>query len=364
MKLNHTEKTEQTAKGDTKNPTCCLHKTRCGLLSTRALFFTFLGLFIVLGFITLRSLHAEDMSANLESAESLDMLDMLESSPINPEIEAIGGDMLVQGGASATGTLPAQNKVVGMLDLRPSWMSSTNTYDTQNNVLAGYRIGNKMEFNVYQEFNTGIYNPAAGTQPSQMELSSGQGYAGTKFMNIWSDARVAPKTSLTYNPRFYFPTRPADADRGMITQWRNYLVLNRKLSDTVSFTFMEIPILHAYSRPGTVFPTGGGKGVANPIVENRFYLITDFSFFKGKLNLSLPVFIHLALNRPFAPDPMGGKVGYVIYTWPELVYNMHPNMQVGMAVFTDNLVASDLSDVTWETGFRNTTYQGIMRFTF
>lgn len=144
--------------------------------------------------------------------------------------------------------------------------------------------------------------------------------------------------SLSYQNRIYLPTADYDQAAGMLTLVRNYVTLTKKVSDKISVTLIEMPILEAYSRAGTVTATGAS---ANSIFENRVYLIGDFKL-SSKFSLSVPLMFH---QTRFADFQAGAKNNaswaLLLWSYPELTYALTDNTSLGFAYYSGNLLEED-----------------------
>ena len=218
----------------------------------------------------------------------------------------------------------------GVLELRPSF--TTNEYHTENLVELGYRFNPNLKLAFQQQFNTNIQDhakPGQGVNPQLMA-----GFLRLTMSNLWKSG----DWSLAYEPRLYIPENQSDFDSKRYLSMRNYVMLSKQVSSTYTITFMEIPIFHWYGARGT----GDGASSparANSYFENRFYIMNDLTF--GKLTVSLPILWNMPRMLEYGGSP--SFVKHNVWIWPEVAYAVDPNVQLGAALYTNSLVASDFS---------------------
>jgi len=246
---------------------------------------------------------------------------------------------------------PSEQKIIGVLEFRPSWTQSTGKFHTENMAQLGYQFNKNTTLSYRQYFNTNIYNP---DNSEGLGLTAQDGLFVADFRNIWTNSSQG--LSFGYEPRLYLPTATATRDAGMITVVRNYLKLTKKFSDKFSLTAMEIPILHIYSRSGT-----GDK--ANPVFENRVYLIASYSPVKS-VSIDIPLMLNSQRTANYnAVAKNNDRWGHILWSWPEVTYAVSPNTALGVGFMTDNLIRPDFSALTIGDGFRKGVAQMILRAT-
>jgi len=248
-----------------------------------------------------------------------------------------------------------ESKVIGNIDLRPSYTSKAGEFHTENYVELGYQFNPKTQVSAAHNFTTNLYDPQAAD--SSLKLAAVDAYLRAKFNKIWVSSDT--KLSLSYQPRFYLPITQANRDAGMLTAIRNYLTLTQELTDSISFSTVLLPILHVYSRSGSVASDGTAK--ANPFLEGRVYFVTDFTLTK-KLSLSLPVMFHATRYANFqAGAKLNNTWGYFMWVFPEIIYALTPQIGVGLAYYSDNLVKEDLSGFTFGEGLEKGITQLVLQ---
>ncbi len=235
--------------------------------------------------------------------------------------------------------------VTGGLDIRPSWVTKTGEFHTENNVSLGIKTTTDLEVSLVHNFNANLFQPVV-EEPGGLAPSAVDAYLKAGFGPLWKSDDS--KVSLSYSPRVYLPVREAARASGQVTAVRNYFTLKQKLGSMVTLSAVEVPILHLYSQPGAVT---GGTASANPIVENRVYLIGDVQLTE-KLSLSIPVMFHATRYRPFLVGAKNDNaMGYFLWVNPELTYAVSDKLSVGLSYYSENLIAGDLGSTTLNDGF-------------
>ena len=251
-------------------------------------------------------------------------------------LPAIAEDITAQAPAAA------ESKIVGSVDIRPSVKSKVGSNHLENTVEAGYQFkkGHILTAVQYWENNLHSNDPAA---------------EGTTLYDTFLRARVnkfahlAEGLYLSIQTRTYLPVTQASRDKGMVAIFRNYITLTQKVNDVFTLTLSELPIFHAYSVPGV-------NGKANPVYENRVYLIGDFQLTE-KLSLSVPLMFHQTKARNFEGAANSGAWSYFLWTYPELTYETSSNTSVGFAYYSSNLVQADLSGLSIGDGLEDGVFQ-------
>jgi hypothetical protein len=245
---------------------------------------------------------------------------------------------------------PTEAKVTGILETRPTaTFVGTDGYTTENTIGLGYQFNPNFELGAVQYFDTNLSNGRGRT--GNQDVFVQDGFLRAKFNNLYKTESF----SFSYEPRAYLPTKRSAREAGMITTVRNYLKFAYKASDSVTLTAMELPIFHFYDNAGTA-------GSANPGFENRVYLIADFNL-GGGFAFSLPVYFHQLKFRTLTGAANSGKWDFFVYTWPELTYAVTDNVTLGVAYRSENLMTSDMSSFTFDSGFNTGAVQAIMAVT-
>jgi len=251
----------------------------------------------------------------------------------------------------ATIQVPSEAKLVGSVETRPSISTlGPDEFHTENEVTLGYQFNPNTNLVYYQYFNTNLYNPKAGE--SSMGFSEKDGFLRGKINNILSDASG---NSFSYEGRLYTPVDPRSRDKGFVTALRTYLKFSHKFSNAFTLTAMEVPIVFAHSK-------NGFGAAANPLFENRVYLVGSISF-TDNLYLDLPIWFSQTRNRSYAPaGTQSNAWNYGVYVYPELTYLINPNLAIGLAYYNDgSLVNPDLSGLSIGSGLDLGTTQLILR---
>jgi hypothetical protein len=252
---------------------------------------------------------------------------------------------------------PTQAKIYGVVDLRPSYYHMTGKWDTENTTELGYMPNPNRLFSYTQYWNTNLYNPKA--PGSDLGLVAQDGFFRYKMKNIWNSG---DKTwSLTYDPRIYLPTDPSLRSNGLIAYTRHYLVLSKKISDNVTLSFMEIPFYYGYNRAG--YQTADGKNKANPVYENREYVVLDVSLANGFIDVSLPILLNHQRTRAYLNADNSDRWVHTLWTWPEIDFNVAPHTAIGLSWESDNFIKKDFSGFDFNNGLELGEAQIVMRAT-
>lgn len=222
--------------------------------------------------------------------------------------------------------LPSPSKLFGALELRPSWDTLRGTFNSENSAQLGLNL------NTWQvSYNQDIDTTASGAQTPDVAHSPiiQDGHLKVVVPNLWTDGT----TSFTNEFRGYFPTNSQRRDAGMMTALRNYFIFTHRFSPTVSFSFIEAPILHVYSEAGTDSPTGSS---ANPVFENRN--IVSFNMNLGPtVTLSLPLHFYATKHRDYKPTAANNAEWTpAFFAWPELRWAVSSNLTLGTAYRTNS----------------------------
>lgn len=251
----------------------------------------------------------------------------------------------------ATVQAPSAAKMVGSFEIRPSISTlGPDEYHTENEITLGVQFNPNTNLVYYQYFNTNLYNP--NPTSSALNFAEKDGFFRGKINNILSDASG---NSFSYEGRIYTPVDPRSRDKGFITALRTYLKFSHKFNNAFTLTAMEVPIVFAHSKSGF-------NGSANPVFENRVYLVGSISF-TDNLYLDLPIwFSQTRLRNYQAGAPRNNDWSYGVYVYPELTYLVNPNLALGIAYYNDgSLVNADLSGTSIGSGLDVGTTQLIIR---
>lgn len=245
------------------------------------------------------------------------------------------------------------SKVVGTMDLRPSMRLADDSFHTENAFELGYQFAPGRILTAVQYFETNLSNPSPNISGANVTVYDT--YLRARFNKLWEDKDLG--LSFSYQNRTYLPVSQASRDKGMIATFRNYLTLSKTISDSVTFTFSELPIFGVYDRPGVV--NAKGELTANMAFENRLYFITDISLVKD-LRLSLPLFLYQTRARSMAGAVNDAAWTFTAVVWPELTYTVADNMSLGLSYYSSNLIAKDFSQTTISDGLSKGTVQVVL----
>ncbi len=244
-------------------------------------------------------------------------------------------------------------KILGTVDLRPGYRSHAGQFLTENNVLLGYQFTSGYQVGYKQEFNTNLYHatPAGG-----LDLYAYDGYLRVKSPDIWKDSSTG--LSLSYEGRAYAPTYAKRRDAGMITAIRNGFKLKKGITQSLNVSIEEIPIVHLYSQPGSVT---GKKSAANPAFENRIYFNVEYFPFE-RVKLLVPLQLSSTRYRSYFTNALNhDQWGHYLGIHPELTYALTPQVNVGLAYRSENLINSDFSNFNTALGFKTGVTQMILQ---
>lgn len=246
---------------------------------------------------------------------------------------------------------PDANKIVGFVDIRPGYIP-TGQFLTENTVRLGYQFKKDRRLVVEQYISTNLYQPTSAA--SGMNVTQYDGYVGAQLNNLWTDK--ANGLSFSYAPRFYLPQSQLSQDRGLITFHRSNFALTKQFNGSFSLTLMEIPLLFLYENAGYV---KNGTASANPIFQNRVYLIADVNI-TSKLKFSFPLMFFQTKHSDFQVGARNnGAWAHSVWIWPELDYSVNDKVTVGVAYYNmNNLIDADFHPQIGD-GLRNGVFQGV-----
>ncbi len=232
----------------------------------------------------------------------------------------------------STATLSTSGiQATGYIDFRPSWISKTGGFTTEDTVELGAKLSADTSLTYMQGFNTNLYDPVSPASASGMKLEILSGAIKTKVNKIWENQ--ASGLSLAYENRIYLPIDAGSVKTGNLTAIRNYLKLSKAISNTVKLTMSEVMIPIINTRPGNI--SSDGIATANNIFENRVYLITDIQLTE-KLSLSLPIMFHQTRSGNFKAEAANNSAwSFYVWTSPELDYELTPNLTIGLAYYNN-----------------------------
>ncbi len=248
-------------------------------------------------------------------------------------------------------------QATGYVDLRPSWVSQTGKFTTENTAELGAKLSSDISLSYMQGFSTNLYDSVSSKDKSGMKFAIDPGAVKTKVNNIWKNESQG--LSLGYENRIYLPVDAASQERGLITSVRNYLKLSKIVSEQVKLTLSEIAIPMIHSRSGNV--SSDGTVTANGIFENRVYLITDIQLTE-KLSLSVPVMFHQTRTANFRSDAANNSSwSFSVWTNPELDYAVSDNLILGLAYYNnDSFFTSNLSKTQFGKALEGGTFQFVL----
>lgn len=226
------------------------------------------------------------------------------------------------------------SKLVGMIDMRPSWTMNLGEFHNEGVVEVGWQFNPNLILSSWVEFTTNILNNRAPLEEQGLNPTLGATIVRTRVNHLYDNA--AKDFWISYENRTYLPTATASRDRGMIAVSRNYLKLNKKVSNSVTLMLYDILIPQIYARAGS------GKS-ANPAFENRVYAMVSWDI-TSRLNFLVPIMFHQTKYRDFAAGAANNDAWtFTLWTYPELDWALTDNFTIGLSYYSDNLIKSDLS---------------------
>lgn len=253
------------------------------------------------------------------------------------------------GNVQATAPATSTSKILGGIDLRPSWTAKSAEWHTENQWYAGYQFNDRVSLSVVHDFNTNLDGLGAvqGLEPYTYDF-----YVKTKVGKVYTES--ATGIVFAYEHRLYLPITDGMRDKGMLFLSRNYLKATKSFG-AYTLSLMELPIFQVYNRAGSI--SAAGKASANPWFENRIYLVNDFQL-SEKVSLSVPFFLHTTYYRNFQADASNnGATTFFLWTYPEVTYQLNNNIALALAYYSDNLVLGDMSATTMDEGFEKGVFQ-------
>lgn len=256
---------------------------------------------------------------------------------------------------SETGTsniisaVPTEEKINGTIEVRPSWTSNSGEFHTENTLGAGYQFNRNFDLGYTQYIDTNLFNP--GTTVSGLGPIVRDGFLNANFKNLYNNGQGF---SVSYEPRVYLPTATAKRDAGMVTMLRNNFTVRQSFSPLFALTAQAIPMIHAYSQ-------AGAAGKANPVFEQRFYLVGEFQF-TDKLSAVVPLMLESTRHANYATGAKNNNAwSHKLYMYPELYYAIDSNYLLGVAYMTGDFTDPNLSGFALSKGFKYGVPQLILR---
>jgi hypothetical protein len=228
-----------------------------------------------------------------------------------------------------------EQKILGLLDIRPSWTTKAGEWHTENTLEGGYQFDRQTRLSYVQFANTNIYNPAAGNPGaiSGVGLALQDGFLRFKRSELWVSSDK--QTSVSYQARLYTPTFGARRDAGFISFLRQYFTWMHK-AGIVDFIVSEAPAVYGYTQAGY-------SGTANPLLENMVVAELDIHLAKGVI-LSLPIIVEQFRYRSYAAGARYNNSWLnQLWAWPELDIEVTDHHTIGLAYYTDNFMRDDFS---------------------
>jgi len=226
-------------------------------------------------------------------------------------------------------------KLIGSIDVRPTAsLKGQDSFRFENSADLGYQITPQFQMVYHQDFWMNLYNSKLVGGSDGVGLIAQDGFLDWFYEGLAKNR--SEDVLLHYEGRLYAPTFSNRRDAGMITALRSYFILETKVSNSVSFNFIEAPIVHVYSVPSH-------NGRANPIVENRLGVQFRWKL-SEKLAFSMPLNWSATRMREAAGAMKSKAIENFVWVNPELTYKASAQYSFGMAYYdTTSLIKSDFS---------------------
>lgn len=260
--------------------------------------------------------QAEPAQPSTSTAEAVPAATLTSAAPSQPTAAATTSTSAPLAIAE-TVAAPSDSRVVGKVTLQPSLtIGGTDYFVSENEVMLGYQFHPKSTLSYTQEIHS-MGSEGVRTQ---------NGHFKYQYAPLWSNNLG---TSLTHQPRVYLPTASLKRDAGMIAAVRNYLILTQKLTESMSVSLYEVPILHVYSRAASTAVK------ANPVAENRVYLGFNANL---KNALSFELLIAELSTRTASVSGAANSAAWthLVAAYSEIMYSLSPRVAVGVNYETAN----------------------------
>jgi hypothetical protein len=248
-------------------------------------------------------------------------------------------------------------QATGYLDLRPSWITKTGGFTTENTLEIGAKLNADTSVAYMQGFVTNLYDPVNLAENRGMKFSLDAGAVRFQIKNIWKSEGNG--LALSYENRIYLPVDLGSQSKGIITSIRNYLKLSKSVSDNIKVTLSDavIPIIN--SRSGN--SSSAGVFTSNNIFENRVYLITDIQLTE-KLSLSIPVMFHQTRAANYRSEASNNAAwSFLVWTSPELDYAVNDHLTLGLSYYNnESFFSSNLSKAQFRQAFESGEVQFVL----
>jgi len=248
-------------------------------------------------------------------------------------------------------------QATGYIDLRPSWITKTGGFTTEDTVEVGAKFSADASVTYMQGFVTNLYDPVNLAENRGMKFSLDAGALRFQIKNIWKSE--AKSLALSYENRIYLPVDSGSQSRGVITSIRNYLKLSKSVSDNIKVTLSDAVIPFINSRSGS--SSSAGVFTANNVFENRVYLITDIQLTE-KLSLSIPVMFHQTRAANYRSEASNNAAwSFLVWTSPELDYAVNDHLTLGLSYYNnESFFSSNLSKAQFGQAFESGEIQLVL----
>ena len=258
---------------------------------------------------------------------------------------------------SKTSQISSPIEATGYLDLRPSWITKTGGFTTENTLEVGAKLSPDTSVTYMQGFLTNLYDPMGLAENQGMRFQMDAGALRFKIKNIWKNE--ANGLALAYENRVYLPVDSGSQSKGLITSVRNYLKLSKTFSDRFKMTLSDAVITFISSRAGNI--SSNGLATANSTFENRIYLMADIQLTQ-KLSLSIPLMFHQTRTANYRADASNNAAwSFLVWTSPELDYAVNDHLTLGLSYYNnESFFSSNLSKAQFGQAFESGEIQLVL----
>lgn len=239
----------------------------------------------------------------------------------------------------------SQTALSASVRTKPSLKQDASTYKWDNTVSLGYKFSPDTLLSYNQDFSI------APTATSDMAFLLKNGVLRLSNGNLWSSKDKL--TAFSDDFEIYFPLEEAKRDAGMILILRNDFQFLRKISNSVSITFSDAPVLHLYSDDGFF---DGEKFITNPIFENQFILGFEVKISQSA-TFSFPLMYFTTLNRDYDDRAeLNGSWEYYLGVGPNIALKLSDNVKMGIGYDSSNFIADTDYGPTLGDGFNSGSF--------
>lgn len=224
-----------------------------------------------------------------------------------------------------------------LFDLRPSWIPKTGQLYGFYSADLSYRLTPTNIVGYQQQVFQDLRNAGTLTNGSAVRVFDGYFYAQWNELPLSSVYRV----TFDFEPRLYLPTDPMKRGPGFLTQARAYFKVRSRVGEQLTFLFMEVPILHLYSRAGSGSGSPNDPAFANPVFENRVYFAVIATSPDKRWSIYFPVILGSTRYASYAAGAtLNDSWDHQIWIYPELLFQATDELSVGVGYESRSFINS------------------------